>query len=1309
LYILYLGEFVYMGISFQRHFTTDKCLPFDAVNWKTFTASLKDYKTGKITFEQKDVEFPDFYSQNAINIIVSKYFRGILGTKNRETSYKQLISRVVDTNVSWAEKQQYFETEEDKNVFRDELTYILLHQYAYFNSPVWFNMGFEGREQTSSACFINSVEDNMHSILEFNKTEGLIFKAGSGSGVNISSLRSQYEPLSSGGYSSGALSFMKVSDANAGSIKSGGATRRAAKMVIMNVDHPEIVDFIQCKVKEEEKAYALIREGYDPSYNGEAYSTIAFQNANNSVRVTDNFMNLVKEKKQFWTKFITTGKNYKQYNAYEMMNLIAEATWKTGDPGLQFHDHINKMNTCKSDECIATNPCVTGETLIAVADGREYVSIRDLAKEKKDVPVYSYNMVTKQIEIKTARNPRKTQKNAKILKITFDDKSSIKLTENHRLLMKNGEYKEAKDIKIKERIMPFNKWQTKGINKGSRCKYWYVHLNSQERTCKAEHNLIYKYIYGEDLKDGYCIHHKDRNGTNNSFENLEYIKCSEHSKMHMLIKNPMKDGWWDNLSDEEKNKHKKKMSLLVSGEKNPMYGKKHSEETKRKISKALIGKKCWCEGLTKETNSHLMDLSIKQTKNHGTVNCKYCNKEIERKGHKRKNKNFCNMVCCGKYYGSNKDINTIRRKASILYHEKIRNKNREFQTLLYEEMLEKGINITRKGFKEEALNRGIPHDIRHTFGTFKKMIDSCSYANHKVVCIEEYGVEDVYNITVDDNHNLAYVLDVDKKTKDGFRKITGIISANCSEYSAWQNTSCNLASINLMKFLNKEDGSFLVDDFINTVWILSTAMDVWIDNADYPTQRISEETKKFRTIGVGYSNLGSLIMSQGWAYDSDMAREFASSITSLMTATAYSRAAEHCKSLQPFPKWVENKTSMIDVLKEHLSSTKSIDKNSYNSEIIKKSIKTWQTAINTGEDFGFRNSFVSVLAPTGTISLAMDCDTTGCEPTLGLITYKLLAGSDISLEMINETVNSALVKLGYCEEDIKLIREHIKENNFVEGCDLLSDKHLSVFDTSLKGKGSRYISHLGHLKMLAAIQPFISGALSKTINMHNECTVEEIADAYMTAWEMGIKCVAIYRDGSKGSQPLTTIKQKRSRATRVRLPDDVESIRHKFTINGMDIIIQCGVYPDGNLGEIFVTGCQQGSTMRGLLDCWAITMSMSLQYGVPLKELIKKFVNTQFEPHGFTGKSDIVFCSSIVDYIVRFLAIKFLDEKERKSIGINGSKSKETPIISKNETKKTEDSPINTSGTLCDICGSPMNDNGSCKLCPRCGNTTGCS
>jgi len=748
-------------------------------------------------------------------------------------------------------------------------------------------MGFEGREQTASACFVNSVEDNMHSILEFNKTEGLIFKAGSGSGVNISSLRSQYESLSSGGYSSGALSFMKVSDANAGSIKSGGATRRAAKMVIMNIDHPEIVDFIQCKVKEEEKAYALIREGYDPSYNGEAYSTIAFQNANNSVRVTDEFINLVRNKKPYWTKFVTNGKKFKQYNAHEIMNLIAEATWKTGDPGLQFHDHINKMNTCKTDECVASNPC--------------------------------------------------------------------------------------------------------------------------------------------------------------------------------------------------------------------------------------------------------------------------------------------------------------------------------------------------------------------------------------------------------------------------------------GEYCSWQNTACNLASINLIRFLNKENGLFLVDDFVHTVWILSTAMDVWIDKSDYPTQKISEETKKFRTIGVGYSNLGSLIMSQGWAYDSDTAREVASAITSLMTSTAYSRSAEHCKTMKPFPKWNGNETSMIDVLKEHLSSTKNIEKNSFNGEIVKRATKTWQNAISVGEKSGFRNSFVTVLAPTGTISLAMDCDTTGCEPALGLITYKLLAGSDISLEMVNETVNSALIKLGYCEDDIKSIREYIKANNSIEGCDFLSKDHLSVFDTALKGKGSRSISHLGHLKMLAAIQPFISGAISKTINMSNECTVEEIADAYMTAWEMGIKCVAIYRDGSKGSQPLTTIKQKRSRATRVRLPDDVESIRHKFTINGMDIIIQCGLYPDGSLGEIFVTGCQQGSTMRGLLDCWAITMSMSLQYGIPLKELIKKFVNTQFEPHGFTGKADIVFCSSIVDYIVRFLAIKFLDEKERKSIGVNGPKQNENPSINKNEAKEIDDSIGSTSGTLCDICGSPMNDNGSCKICIRCGNTTGCS
>ncbi|MCK5615493.1 adenosylcobalamin-dependent ribonucleoside-diphosphate reductase, partial [Candidatus Pacearchaeota archaeon] len=610
-----------------RHFTKKGESVFDKINWKKFDAVIKDHKTQKIVFEQKDVEFPEFYSQRAVNIIASKYFRGVLGTKNRECSYKQLIARVVDTNVVWGEDQGYFQTDEDKSAFRQELTHILVHQKAYFNSPVWFTMGFPGREQTASACFINLIDDTLESIMGVVSLESKIFQRGSGSGVNMSSLRSRFESLSTGGTSSGVLSFMKVLDINAGVTKSGGATRRAAKMVILDIEHPEIVDFINCKVKEEEKAFALIREGYDPSYNGEAYSTISYQNANNSVRINDDFMQKAIDKKSFWTKLIKTGKRHKKYNADDVLTLIAEATWKSGDPGLQFHDAINSWNTCKSDECSSSNPC--------------------------------------------------------------------------------------------------------------------------------------------------------------------------------------------------------------------------------------------------------------------------------------------------------------------------------------------------------------------------------------------------------------------------------------SEYLAQTDTSCNLASLNLMAFLDKETGEFLIDDFIHSCWIVSLAQDIWMDSAQYPSDKIEEETKKYRTIGLGYADLGSLLMSVGSPYDSDDGRDFASAVTSLMTAVAYERSMEFCSNLPAFPKWKENKKSMMDVLQRHNDETEKIRLNKNNKKIVQAAQKIWKKVVKNGEEKGFRNSYVSNIAPTGTISFAMDCETTGCEPTLALVVYKLLAGSDVTMEIVNQTVPIAFKNLGYDEKTIEKINNHILAHNSVEGCKDVKKKHVPIFDTSI--------------------------------------------------------------------------------------------------------------------------------------------------------------------------------------------------------------------------------------------------------------------
>lgn len=875
---------------FKRHFTKENSHPYDDVNWKEFDAVIKDFSTGEVKFEQKGVIFPDFYSQNAVNIIASKYFRGVMGTENRESDYRQLISRIVDTNVSWGEEQGYFADEQEKVVYSKELAYILLHQMAYFNSPVWFNMGFPGRPQTASACFINSTGDSMEEILDLVKTEGIVFKAGSGSGVNVSSLRSKYENLSTGGTSSGALSFMKVLDVNAGAIKSGGATRRAAKMVVMNVDHPEILDFIQCKVKEEEKAFALIREGYPASFNGDAYSTVAFQNANHSVRVSDDFMDSFESDESFWTKQVSDGKKHKRYRAKTIMRGISEATWRAGDPGIQFDDLINLWNTCKSEKCNATNPC--------------------------------------------------------------------------------------------------------------------------------------------------------------------------------------------------------------------------------------------------------------------------------------------------------------------------------------------------------------------------------------------------------------------------------------SEYTAQDDTSCNLASLNLMRFYNEESGEFGIEDFIHACKVVHTAQDIWIDKADYPIEKIGAKTKLYRTTGLGYANLGSLIMALGFPYDSDEGRSIASSITSLMTAACYANSAEHCQNeaLNSFPEYEKNKDSMLEVIEMHREATRKIKKIPFTKDIVKSALSCWTSAVKIGGEFGYRNSYVTNIAPTGTIALAMDCDTTGLEPELALVKYKLMAGSDVSLQFVNGTVSLALRRLGYKPKQIDQITDFIKERGHVEGAPGLKEEDYPVFDCSFV-TGERYIHHMGHIKMLAAIQPFISGASSKTINMPESATIDEIMDAYHQSWKMGIKCVAIYRDNSKGSQVLSTIKKERSRATRIKLPDDVETKRHRFVLGGQKVYIQTGVYEDGSPGEVFLTMSKQGTTIRGLTDTIGVLISLLLQYGVPLKAIVKKMLHTKFEPSGFSGNKKIPSASSVVDYLAKYLAENFMSDKDKESIGYVG-----LPGDSKKSEEEAKNLPVfepsnmnANSGEVCTNCGSLMTTNGSCKVCSSCGATTGCS
>ncbi|MEO8275361.1 MAG: vitamin B12-dependent ribonucleotide reductase [Thermoanaerobaculia bacterium] len=922
---------VHAGLHFERYFSTAGVDPFDAVEWEVRDAVIGNEKGEKV-FEQKSVEMPKFWSQTATNVVVSKYFRGELGTPQRETSVRQLIGRVVDSMARWGRQGGYFASDESAAVFQAELTHILLNQYACFNSPVWFNVGIEDQPQCS-ACFINSVEDTMQSILGLAKTEGMLFKYGSGTGSNLSSLRSSRETLAGGGTASGPVSFMKGFDAFAGVIKSGGKTRRAAKMVIMNAEHPDILEFIRCKEVEERKAWTLIDAGYPGGFNiaGGAYDSIAYQNANHSVRVTDEFMKAVIEDREWTTRAVRDGRPMDTYPARDLMHAIAESTWVCGDPGMQYDTTINDWHTCPNTARInASNPC--------------------------------------------------------------------------------------------------------------------------------------------------------------------------------------------------------------------------------------------------------------------------------------------------------------------------------------------------------------------------------------------------------------------------------------SEYMFLDDTACNLASLNLLKFHDAERG-FDVESFRHACEVVITAQEIVVDYASYPTKAIEKNSHDFRPLGIGYANLGALLMARGMPYDSDGGRGYAGAITALMTGASYAQSARIAEQKGPFAGYAKNREPMLRVMRKHRDAVKKIDAAYVPLELLQAAKQSWDEVVQLGEKHGIKNSQISVLAPTGTIAFMMDCDTTGVEPDIALVKYKKLVGGGM-IKIVNQTVPVGLKCLGYEKDEIRGIVEFIDEHDTIEGAPFLQSEHVPVFDCAFKpAQGTRSIHYSGHLKMLAAAQPFISGAISKTINMPEESTPQEIEQAYIEGWKLGLKAIAIYRDGCKRSQPLSTRKDEGTATSstlgagnsaiaapaaiaaagpgRRKLPDERRSITHKFSINGHEGYITVGVYDDGQPGEIFLVMAKEGSTISGLMDTFATMVSLSLQYGVPLRALVDKFSHTRFEPSGFTKNPEIPIAKSITDYIFRWLASKFMNQEEKQAVGVilrdpapleaispNPSLAPISSITGKvpaREAVKEADGGSlltfvnSTDAPSCHECGSIMIRNGSCYKCGNCGSTSGCS
>jgi len=889
-------------LAFKRHFIRDGLHPYDEVEWEMRDAVIPNYKEGGNAFEQRGVEFPKAWSQNATNIVAQKYFRGPLGMPERESSVRQMIGRVVDTITGWGVKDGYFASDADARVFSDELTHVLVTQKASFNSPVWFNVGVPNVPQQCSACFILAVDDTMSSILNWYVEEGTIFKGGSGSGINLSALRSSKETLQGGGTASGPVSFMRGADASAGTIKSGGKTRRAAKMVVLNVDHPDIRDFVWCKAVEERKARVLRDAGFDMDLDGKDAYSMQYQNANNSVRVTDEFMGAYTNDRDWKLKAVIAGTTLETVRARDLMREIAQAAWECADPGMQYDTTVNDWHTCP-------------------ASGRI-----------------------------NASNP-------------------------------------------------------------------------------------------------------------------------------------------------------------------------------------------------------------------------------------------------------------------------------------------------------------------------------------------------------------------------------------CSEYMHLDNSACNLASLNLLKFMD-ETGSFDIASFKQAVEVVFTAQEIIVGNSSYPTEKIERNARAFRQLGLGYANLGALLMARGLPYDSDAGRAWAGAVTALMTGHAYRTSARIAEHMGPFAGFAPNRDAMLRVMRKHRAAADEIDPELVPEGLLQAAKTAWDEAIALGQEHGYRNAQASVLAPTGTIGLAMDCDTTGIEPDLALVKTKKLVGGG-TMQIVNQTVPRALRRLGYADDQVQAVVGYIAEHNTVAGAPFLKEEHYPVFDCSM---GEHTIHYMGHVKMMAAAQPFISGAISKTVNMPEHVTVEEVEQMFVEGWRLGLKAVAIYRDNCKVAQPLSADKRKSAkeavvdlpgRPIRRRLPQNRPARTISFSVGDAEGYITAGEYPNDGIGEIFLKVSKQGSTLSGVMDAFAIAVSLGLQYGVPLEAFAHKFVNMRFEPSGITNDPEIRFASSLVDYVFRRLALEYLPADKRGELGVQSVEERKQYA---DDHAATEEQPRliqlppaekpgsrETDAPLCYSCGSKMQPAGSCYVCTSCGSTSGCS
>lgn len=1267
------------------------------INWISEEVKVSDDR-GKVIFVQPNVRRPEFWSPLALKVVASKYFWGDQAKGERESSVEMLIKRVANYIGRQSLLQGYFD-EKKSEVLRDEIAAICLNQLCVFNSPVWFNAGINGYNPVAggvsafiwdsstnkilhsskgmdrpqcSACFILGVQDNMEAIMEVQVAESMLFKAGSGTGSNRSNLRSSKEKITGGGRASGPVSFMRGYDAYANIIKSGGKTRRAAKMEILNVTHPDIIEFVEAKQKEEKKAWALIEQGYDGGMNGEAYATVAFQNCNMSIRITDEFMKAVKEDGNWSTYAVSNGEKIGTFKAKDIMHKIAEGTWLCGDPGIQNDSVINKYHTCKGSGRInASNPCVTGDTKVLTKEGRWMRIDKIIGKETS---ILTNTGLINESKI----NGSFVTGNKPVYKMTTKNGYEIKLTADHKVFTVNRGFVQACELSKDDYVLlPANEVaEIQEIDEKDKTFYQMIGVYLGDGSRKGGNNEGIQITMNKEEEKP--ILEKFANYTSENYERLTHknspavVQMTQTSAKYNITNNLLINRFSEmlnlNLYSHQKCLSEQIFSLPLSAQRYVLQGLFTSDGTV-----ANYGDKSQYVSLDSSSLQLVKDVQV-MLLGFGIKSKLYKNR--------RAGKDTA-MLPDGK--GGMKEY-AVKEIHSLRISRSGRNK------------FEKFIGFMSESSKSQKLAR-----MNENFEVYEdKPVDS-------VESVEYIGMEDVYDLTEPVTHTFV---------------ANGITIHNCSEYMFLDDTACNLASINLMKF-RTADNKFDFEKFKEVVRKFIISMDIIIDGASYPTEKIALRSHIFRTLGLGYANLGALLMSYGLPYDSDEGRAVAAAITAIMCGEAYKTSAELAALVGPFPGYPENKEGMLEVMRMHREHVKEINVEAVPQqlrELVNVAWDSWSDALELGEKFGYRNAQATVLAPTGTIAFMMDCDTTGIEPDIALVKYKVLSGGGM-LKIVNQSVSLALRNLGYGDEQIREIIEYIDKNDMIEGAPHISEKHLAVFDCAFKpAKGKRAINWKAHIDMMAVSQPFISGAISKTVNMPEDSTVEDIANAYMYAWERKLKAVAVYRENSKRSQPLNTkktegevvVKEKIITITtpvRRKLPQTRKAITHKFDISGHKGYLTVGLYDDGKPGEIFLTMHKVGSTINGLVDSWATSCSINLQYGAPVEVLFSKFRHQKFEPSGFVKRDEegeldkkripIRSASSIIDYVAQYMLNTFGSGAGRTEFEIP-----QLEEISQKEEQKGL-SEFKNEGITCPICGGSAKRIGNCAIkCNSCNQTT---